>query len=110
MQDKIIALDHCCIYIFYNNVYENLLNKSFRILIGDNKINVYIHEDNYVVLIMAETLPPQFTPQINHYSSKTVQFFEEIHKRGVKLKKITAMEQLGDFLLRASKIWVRISL
>ena len=95
---------------FYNNVYENLLNKSFRILIGDTKINVSIHEDNYVVLIMEETLPPQFTPRINHYSSKTVLFFEETHKRGVKLNKIIAMGQLGDVLLRASKIWVQISL
>ena len=88
------------IFVF-NNGYENLLNKSFEILIGDTKMNVSVHEDNYVGLIVADTLPPQFTPWSNHYSSRTVLFFEEIHKSGVKLKEITAMEQLGDILPRA---------
>ena len=57
-------------------------------------MNVSVHEDNYVVLIVEETLPPQFTPWSNPYSSKTVLFLEEIHKSGVRLKKIAAMEQL----------------
>ena len=55
-----------------NNGYENILNKSFEILIGDTKMNVSVHEDDYVVLIVEETLPRQFTPWSNHYSSKTV--------------------------------------
>ena len=60
-----------------------------------------IHEDNSGSLVLAETLPPQFTPRRNHYSSKTIWFCEKIHKHEVKLKKIATVEKLGDTLKRA---------
>ncbi len=55
-----------------------------------------IHEDNSGALVLAKTLPPQFTPQSKYYASKTIWFWEEIHKRCIKLLKIDPVEQLGD--------------
>ena len=73
----------------------NLLDKSVALIIGYNKINVSLHEDNTVELILVETLTPQFIPWNKHYDSKTIWFLKEIHKHGVKLKKIATMEKLG---------------
>ena len=63
-------------------------------------MHVSIHEDNAGALVLAETLPPQFTPRSKYYAIKTVWFREEIHKRGVKLLKIETIEQLGDIFTK----------
>ena len=47
-------------------------------------MNVSICEDNTGALVLAETLPPQFTPRSKHYATNTVWFHEEIRKRGIK--------------------------
>jgi hypothetical protein len=51
-------------------------------------------------LVLAETLPPQFTPRRKYYAIKTIWFREEIHKRGIKLLKIDTKEQLGDIFTK----------
>jgi hypothetical protein len=67
---------------------------------GDMNTNVSIHEDNLGALVLAETLPPQFTPRSKYYATKTIWFREEIHKHGIKLKKIETSEQLGDIFTK----------
>ena len=42
----------------------NLMGKVFGLIIGDTTMDVSIHEDNVRELILAETLPIQFTTQI----------------------------------------------
>ena len=37
-------------------------------------MHVLIHEDNAGALILAETLPPQYTPQSKHDTIKTIWF------------------------------------
>ena len=59
-----------------------------------------IHEDNAGALILAKTLPPQFTPRSKYYASKTIWFREEINKRGIKFLKIDTVEQLGDMFTK----------
>ena len=59
-------------------------------------MHVSVDEDNAGALVLAETIPPQFTPRSKYYAIKTVQYREEIHKRGIKLLKIDTVEQLGD--------------
>jgi len=49
---------------------------------------------------LAETLPPQFTPRSKYYATKTIQFWEEIHKWGIKLLMIETSEQLGDMFTK----------
>ena len=67
---------------------------------GDVNMNVSVHEDNSGALVLAETLPPQFTPRSKYYATKTIWFREEIHKRGINLKKIETSEQLGDIFTK----------
>ena len=69
--------------------------------IVDGKEVWCIHEDNAGALILAETLPPQFTPRSKHYALKTIWFREEIVKRGIKLFKISTVEQLGDIFTKS---------
>ena len=41
-------------------------------------IKVSVNEDNLGSLVLAETLPPQFTPRSKYYATKTIWFREEI--------------------------------
>ena len=43
-------------------------------------MHLLIHEDNAGALILAETLPPQYTPQSKHYDIKIIWFHEMIVK------------------------------
>jgi hypothetical protein len=63
-------------------------------------MHVSVHEDNAGALVLAETIPPQFTPRSKYYAIKTVWFREEIQKRGIKLFKIETIEQLGDIFTK----------
>jgi hypothetical protein len=63
-------------------------------------MNVSVHEDYWGALVLAETLPPQFTPRSKYYATKTIWFCVEIYKRGIKLKKIETSEKLGDIFTK----------
>ena len=63
-------------------------------------MNVSIHKDNTVALILAETLPPQLMPRSKFYALKTIWFQEKIILRGIKLFKIETVEQLGDIFTK----------
>ena len=68
-------------------------------------MKVSVHEDNAGALILAQKLPPEYTPRSKHYHTKTIWFREECVKRGIKLLKIETVEQLGDLFTKAlSKI------
>ncbi len=51
--------------------------------VGDTTMNVSIHEENPGALVLAQTLPPQFTPRSKYYAIKTIWFRKEIFKRGI---------------------------
>ncbi len=59
-----------------------------------------MHKDDAGALVLAETIPPEFTPRSKYYAIKTVWFREEIQKRGIKLIKIDSVEQLGDIFTK----------
>jgi hypothetical protein len=63
-------------------------------------MRVSVHEDNSGALVLAKTLPPQFMPRSKYYATKTIWFREEIYRRGIKLLKIEASEQLGDMFTK----------
>ena len=63
-------------------------------------MRVSVHEDNSVALVFAETLPPQFTPRSKYYATKTIWFWEKIHKREIKLLKIETSEHLEDMFTK----------
>ncbi len=63
-------------------------------------MHVSIHEDNAGVLVLAETVPPEFTPWSKHYAIKNIWFWGEIQKCCVKLLKIDMIEQLEDIFTK----------
>jgi len=97
MEAEINALAHCCRELFPVIDIVEEIGKTVGLETKDMiSMHVSVHEDNAGALILAETLPPQFTPRSKHYAIKTLWFREEIHKRGIKLLKIETVEQLGD--------------
>ncbi len=76
----------------------SIMGKAIDLPVGDTTIQVLIHEDYFEALFLAKTLPPQFTSWSKHYHAKTIWFWEEIVKRGIKLLKISTTEQLGDLI------------
>eukprot|EP00804_Cyclotella_cryptica_P019243 CCRYP_006144-RB/>CCRYP_006144-RB protein AED:0.16 eAED:0.14 QI:0/-1/0/1/-1/0/1/0/98 len=64
------------------------------------KETTMIHEDNAGALVLAATLPPQFTPQSKQYAIKTIWFREQIVKKKIKLVKIDTVEPLGDLFTK----------
>jgi len=57
------------------------------------------HEDNSGSLVLAKTLPPQFTPQSKYFVIKTI-WFCEINKHCIQLLKIDTVKQLGDIFTK----------
>jgi hypothetical protein len=63
MEAKIIALSACCRELFPIIDMVCSLAEATKLPIGNTAMNVSIHEVNLGVLVLAKTLPPQFTPQ-----------------------------------------------
>jgi hypothetical protein len=55
---------------------------------GDMNMRVSVHEDDSGALVLAETLPPQFTPSSKYYATKTIWFREEINQIAVQESKL----------------------
>ena len=64
------------------------------------KMHIKIHEDNSGALVLAQTIPPQFTPRSKHYAIKTHWWREQVIKRGIELLKIDTVDQLGDIFTK----------
>ncbi len=96
MEAEIIALAACMRELIPIMDIVQSLADAVGIPAGDVNMRVSAHEDNLGALVLAKTLPPQFTPHSKYYATKTIWFCEEIHKRGIKLLKIDNTEQLGD--------------
>ena len=76
------------------------LGPALGIPAGPTTMKVSIHEDNAGALILAQKLPPEYTPCSKHYHTKTIWFHEEIVKRRILLLKIETIEQLGDLFTK----------
>jgi hypothetical protein len=107
MKAENIALAHCCRELFPVMDIVSELGKVIGLLMDDlTFMHVSIHEDNAGALVLAQTIPPQFTLCSKYYAIKTVWFREEIHKRAIKLLKIDPVEQLWNiFTKRLSSIY-----
>ena len=100
MEAEVIALAACMRELIPIVDMVNDLAQSVGLQSGEVNMNISVHEDNSGALVLAETLPPQFTPRSKYYATKTIWFREEIHKRGIKLVKIETSEQLGDIFTK----------
>ena len=81
MEAEINALDRSCRELFPIIDITISLGQSVGLPIGDTTINVSIHKDNAGALILAQTLPPHFTPLSKYCASKTICFREDINKK-----------------------------
>ncbi len=77
--------------------------EATNLTIGKTTMNVSIHEDNLGALVLAQILPPQFTPRSKYDAIKTIWFREEIFKSGIQLIKIDTINQLGESSLKVSQ-------
>jgi len=100
MEAEVIALAACMRELIPIVDMVKELTQSVGLQAGDMNMNVSVHEDNSGALVLAETLPPQFTPRSKYYATKTIWFREEIQKRGIKLKKTETSEKLGDIFTK----------
>ena len=101
MEAEINALAHSCKELFPIIDFVSKLGTVVGNPTEDlASIHVSIHEENAGVLVLAETIPLQFTPRSKWYALKTIWFHEEIHQRGIKLLKIDIIEQLGDMFTK----------
>jgi len=115
MEAEIIALAHCCRELF--PIMDQVAELGAVVGLKTDKLTtmkVSIHEDNAGALVLAQTIPPQFTPRSKYYAIKTVWFREEIQKRKIKLLKIDTVQQLGDIftkgLTRATFEYLRLKM
>ena len=100
MEAEIVALSHSCKELFPVMDMVDSLGSALGIPAGETTMKVSIHEDNAGALILAQKLPPEYTPRAKHYHNKTIWFREEIVKRQIKLLKIDTVEQLGDIFTK----------
>jgi hypothetical protein len=95
MEAEIIALAACMRELIPIIDIVQSLADAVGIPAGDVNMRVSVHEYNSGALVLAETLPPQFTPRSKYYATKTIWFCEEIRKRGIKLLKMILLSSLG---------------
>ena len=101
MEAETIALASCCRELFpiMDQVAE-IVNAVGMPDPDNPTMHVTIHEDNSGALILANTLPPQFTPRSKYYAIKTVWFREGILIRKIKVLAIETRLQLGDIFTK----------
>ncbi len=61
-----------------NHALLSALGPAVGMPVRETTMKVSIHKDNAGALILAQTLPPQYTPRIKHYAIKMVWFWEKI--------------------------------
>jgi hypothetical protein len=96
-----VAISHCACELVPIMQMVDSLGPALGLPVDCTLMHVCIHEDNVGALILADTLPPQYTPQSKHYHIKTIGFKELIKKLKIKLEKIETVEQLGDLFTKA---------
>ena len=101
MEAEIIALAHSCRELFPVMDLVKSMSSAVGLESPETSMHVSIHEDNAGALVLAKTLPPQFTPRSKWYAIKTIWFREEIQKRGVRLLSIPTKLQLGDICTKS---------
>ncbi len=79
MEAKIIVLAACMRELIPIVDMVKSLAVAVSLPTGDVNMKVSVHEDNLGALVLAEMLPPQFTPRSKYYAIKRIWFCEEIH-------------------------------
>ncbi len=78
MEAEIVAISHCARELIPIMQMVEFLGPAVGLPVDCTSMHVCIHEDNVGALILADTLPPQYTPRSKHYHIKTIWFSELI--------------------------------
>ncbi len=88
MEMEIIALAQCCCDLFpVMDIVSEVGNVVGLVTKDMVSMHALVHKDNDGSSVLAETIPPQFTPRSKYCAIKMVWFREEIKRCGVKLLK-----------------------
>ena len=68
MEAEIIALNHCCRELFPLMDMVTSLSAAVGLSQPMTTMRVSVHEDNAGALVLAKTLPPQYTPRSKFYA------------------------------------------
>jgi hypothetical protein len=98
---QIVAISHYACELIPIMQMVELLGPAGGLPVDYTSMHVCIHEDNVGALILADTLPPQYTSWSKHNRIKTIWFRELIEKLKIKLVRIETVEQLGDLFTKA---------
>ncbi len=96
-----MAISHCARELIPIVQMVEFLSPAVGLPVNYTLMHVCIHEDNAGALILADTLPPQYTPRSKHNHIKMIWFREFIKKLKIKLVKIETVKQLGDLFTKA---------
>ena len=97
MEAEIVKMARICNEFIPIIYMVDILGQSVGLPVRYFIINVSMRKDNVGTLVLAEALPPQFTPRLKHYATKNIWLCEDIFKRGIKLVNIDTLQQLGGF-------------
>ncbi len=101
MEAEIVAISHYARVLIPIMQMAEFLGPAVGVPVDCTLMNVCIHKDNAGALIIADTLPLQYTSRSKHYHIETIWFRELIKKLKIKLVKIETVEQLGDLSTKA---------
>jgi hypothetical protein len=97
MQAEIYAMAQCCKALFpLIEMVKELSGAAGLPLGGPPQMKITLHEDNSGALILAKTIPPEFTPRSKFYALKTIWFREQIAILGIEVIKVDTKLQWGD--------------
>jgi hypothetical protein len=100
MEAESVAISHCAWKLIPIMQMVEFLGPAVGLPVDCTSMHVCIHEDNVGALVLADTLPPQYTPRSKYYHIKTIWFRELIKKLKFKLVQIETVEQLGDIFTK----------
>jgi hypothetical protein len=78
MEAEIVAISHCACELISIMRMVEFLGPAVGLPVDCTSMHVCIHEDNVGALILADTLPLQYTPLNKQYHTKEIWFRELI--------------------------------
>ncbi len=105
MEAEISALAHCMKELVGIMDLAKFFACYYKLEPVKTKINVTVHKDNSGALVLANALPPEYTPRSKFYHIETIWFREQIVLRGIKILKSIRTKSLVISSLRICRRW-----
>ena len=105
MQAEIYAMAQCCKALFPLIMVVKELSGATRLPPGGPpKMCITLHKGNTGALILAKTIPLQFTPRSKFYTLKTIWMREQLVEMGISVVKIDTKLQWGDICTKIPSV------